>query len=192
MITAQGLPLLTSNFAKIANPAPKFQLGWNNSINYKGFSLNLLVDGKFGGQVVSVLQSMLDSYGVSKAYGDARAAGGVKINGVDPDGKAVTTVDAQKWYTSVGGRNAALGEYVYSATVVRLRQAALGYTFQLPKTFAVKSVKLSFTGRNLIYFYKKAPYDPEVTSSTANGLGGVDVFNQPATRSYGVNLNATF
>ncbi|WP_235953937.1 SusC/RagA family TonB-linked outer membrane protein [Mucilaginibacter inviolabilis] len=191
MITAQGLPLLSAGFSKIANPQPKFQLGWNHSVNYKNFSLNLLVDGKFGGQVVSVMQSILDSYGVSKAYGDARAAGGVKINGVDPSGNPVTNVDAQKWYTSIGGRNAALGEYVYSATVVRLRQAALGYTFQLPKTSAVKAVKLSLTGRNLIYFYKKAPYDPEVTSSTANGLGGVDVFNQPATRNYGFNLNVT-
>ncbi|WP_183561284.1 SusC/RagA family TonB-linked outer membrane protein [Mucilaginibacter sp. SP1R1] len=192
MITAQGLPLLSSAFSKIANPAPKFQLGWNNSINYQNFSLNLLLDGKFGGQVVSVMQSILDAYGVSKAYGDARDAGGVKINGVDPSGAAVSTIDAQKWYGSIGGRNAALGQYVYSATVVRLRQVALGYTYQLPKASAIKSLKLSLTGRNLIYFYKKAPYDPEVTSSTANGLGGVDVFNQPATRNYGLNLNATF
>ncbi|SHN34933.1 SusC/RagA family TonB-linked outer membrane protein [Mucilaginibacter sp. OK098] len=192
MITAQGLPLLSAGFSKIANPAPKFQLGWNNSFNYKNVSLNLLVDGKFGGQVVSVMQSILDAYGVSKAYGDARDAGGVKINGVDPTGNNVTTIDAQKWYTSIGGRNAALGQYVYSATVVRLREVALGYNYKLSKTAAIKSIKLSLTGRNLIYFYKKAPYDPEVTSSTANGLGGVDVFNQPATRNYGLNLNVIF
>ncbi|WP_184545539.1 SusC/RagA family TonB-linked outer membrane protein [Mucilaginibacter sp. FT3.2] len=192
LITAQGLPLLSSDFNKIANPAPKFQLGWNNSFNYKQFSVNFLVDGKFGGQVVSVQQSILDAYGVSKVSGDARDAGGVKINGVDPSGNAVTTIDAEKWYTSIGGRNAALGQYVYSATVVKLREAAIGYTYALPKTAAIKAVKLSVTGRNLIYFSKKAPYDPEVTSSTANGLGGVDVFNQPAVRTYGLNLNVTF
>lgn len=192
MITAQGLPLLTSDFVKIANPAPKFQAGWSNSFTYKKFSLSFLIDGKFGGQVVSVMQSILDAYGVSKVSGDARDAGGVKINGVDPNGNAVTTIDAQKWYTSIGGRNAALGQYVYSATVVRLREAAFGYTLGMPKTSAIQSIRLSLTGRNLFYFYKKAPYDPEVTSSTANGLGGVDVFNQPATRSYGVSLNATF
>ncbi|HMG07875.1 MAG TPA: SusC/RagA family TonB-linked outer membrane protein [Mucilaginibacter sp.] len=192
LITAQGFPLLSTDFSKIANPAPKFQLGWNNSFDYKNFSLNFLVDGKFGGQVVSVMQSILDAYGVSKVSGDARDAGGVKINGVDPDGKAISTIDAQKWYTSIGGRNAALGQYVYSATVVRLRELAVGYTYALPKSAAIRSIKLSLTGRNLIYFYKKAPYDPEVTSSTANGLGGVDVFNQPATRNYGLNLNVTF
>lgn len=190
ILTSEGLPLLSSGFSKIANPAPKFQLGWSNSFTYKQFSLNVLVDGKFGGQVVSVMQSILDSYGVSEVSGQARDAGGVKINGVDPNGNAVTTIDAQKWYSSIGGRNAALGQYVYSATVVRLREASLGYT--LPLKGAVKSIRLSATGRNLIYFYKKAPYDPEVTSSTANGLGGVDVFNQPATRTYGLNLNVTF
>lgn len=190
LITAQGLPLLSSGFVKIANPAPKFQLGWSNSFTYKKLSLNVLVDGKFGGQVVSVLQSILDSYGVSDVTGMARDAGGVKINGVDPSGNAVTSIDAQKWYSSIGGRNAALGEYVYSATVVRLREASLGYT--VTTKGPLKAIRLSLTGRNLIYFYKKAPYDPEVTSSTANGLGGVDVFNQPATRMFGANLNVTF
>ncbi len=189
MLTADGIPL-TSDFVKIANPEPKFQLGWNNSFQYQNFSLNFLVDGKFGGQVVSVMQSLLDEYGVSKAYGDARAAGGVKVNGVGPAGQAITTVDAQTWYTAIGGRNAILGEYVYSATTVRLREAALGYTLPVHNS-AFKSFKLSVTGRNLIYFYRKAPFDPEITFSTGNGLGGVDIFNQPALRSYGLKLDVT-
>jgi TonB-linked SusC/RagA family outer membrane protein len=189
MLADNGSPL-TSDFVKIANPEPKFQLAWNNSFRYKHFSLNLLVDGKFGGQVVSVMQSLLDEYGVSKAYGDARAAGGVKVNGVNPEGGAITTVDAETWYTSIGGRGAILGQYVYSATTVRLREAALGYTLPVQNS-VFKSFKLSLTGRNLIYFYRKAPFDPELTSSTANGLGGVDIFNQPALRSYGLKLDVS-
>ncbi|SDT01086.1 TonB-linked outer membrane protein, SusC/RagA family [Mucilaginibacter mallensis] len=189
LLEADGTPQ-KGDFVKIANPEPKFQLGWNNSFNYQHFSLSFLVDGKFGGQVVSVMQSILDSYGVSQAYGDARAAGGVKVNGVGPNGKPITTVNAETWYTAIGGRNAALGEYVYSATTVRLREMAFGYT--LPVNNSVfKSFKLSLTGRNLIYFYRKAPFDPEITSSTGNGLSGVDIFNQPALRSYGLKLDVT-
>jgi len=180
-----------NGYSVIGNPNPKFQLGWNNALNFDRFSLNFLVDGKFGGQVVSVLQGMLDFYGVSKVSGDARDQGYVKINGVDPNGKVVTEIDPKNWYTFIGGRNATLGEYVYSATVVRLREAALGYNFPVTKG-VVKNVRLSVTGRNLIYFYRKAPYDPEVTSSTANGLGGTDVFNLPSPRTFGVKLNATF
>ena len=79
---------------------------------------------------------------------------------------------------------------MYSATVVRLREVALGYTLPFARK-TIKSMRLSLTGRNLIYFYRKAPYDPEIASSTGNGLGGVDVFNLPAMRSYGLRLNVT-
>ena len=191
MIGSSGIPLTNNGFNYIGNPNPKFQLGWNNSFTYKNFTLGFLVDGKFGGQVLSMTQAMMDQYGVSKVSGQARDAGGVKINGVGPNGVAVTTVDPQTWYTAIGGRAGITGEYVYSASVVRLREAALGYTFPL-KSGYIKNLRLSVTGRNLIYFYKKAPYDPELTMSTGNGLSGVDVFNQPATRNFGVNLNVTF
>jgi hypothetical protein len=75
--------------------------------------------------------------------------------------------------------------------VVRLREAALGYVLPIPQGF-FKTVKVSLVGRNLVYFYKKAPFDPELTMSSGNGLSGVDVFNQPATRNMGLTLNATF
>jgi hypothetical protein len=74
--------------------------------------------------------------------------------------------------------------------VVRLREASIGYNLPLKGIF--KSMRLSLIGRNLFYFYKKAPYDPEVTMSTGNGLSGIDVFNQPVTRSFGFNLNVLF
>ena len=180
-----------NGFSDVGNPAPKFQIGWNNSFMYKNFSLNILIDGKFGGQVISVMQGMLDFYGVSKVSGQARDKGYVSINGVDPNGKPVTEIDPKNWYTFIGGRNATLGQYVYSATTVRLREAALGYTLPV-KASALKSLRLSLTGRNLLFFHKSAPYDPEITSSTSNSLGGVDVFNLPAARNFGLKLNVVF
>lgn len=176
----------------VGNPNPKFQLGWNNTFTYHDFSLNVLVDGKFGGQVVSEMQAMLDAYGVSKVSGDARDKGYVSVNGVDQTtNKTVTQIDPKNWYTFIGGRNATLGEYVYSATVVRLREAALGYTLPVHTT-ALKSLKLSFTGRNLFFITRKAPYDPEIVSATSNALGGIDVFNLPAARNLGLKLNVVF
>ncbi|HTI10944.1 MAG TPA: SusC/RagA family TonB-linked outer membrane protein [Puia sp.] len=179
-----------NGYSKVGNPAPKFQLGWNNTFTYHNFNLSFLVDGKFGGQVISVMQGMLDYYGVSKVSGQARDQGYVKIKGVDENGKDVSQIDPKNWYTFIGGRNATLGEYVYSATVVRLREAALGYT--VPVGGPIKSLRLSLTGRNLIFFSRKAPYDPELTSSTDNKLGGIDVFNLPTARSFGLKLNIIF
>ncbi|MGN7818568.1 SusC/RagA family TonB-linked outer membrane protein [Chitinophaga sp. 22536] len=191
-IDDKGSPIKQGgDFVYLGNANPKWQLGWNNNLSYGDFTLSFLIDGKFGGQVMSVTQSVMDQYGVSKATGDARDAGGVAVNGVGPDQKAVTSVDPQKWYSTIGGREAVSGEYMYSATVVRLRELSLGYTVPVKNSW-MKALRFSLTGRNLIYFYKKAPYDPEMTMSTANGLSGVDIFMPPATRNYGLTLNATF
>ena len=190
-VGTNGAPINSGIFQKVGNPTPKFQLGWENNFNYKRFTLDVLVDGKFGGKVLSMTQMLMDSYGVSVASGEARDAGGVTVNAVDPTGKAVTKVDAQTWYSAQGGRSGIAEPYMYSATVVRLRSASLGYTLPFTNSF-VKNLKISLIGSNLIYFYKKAPYDPEITMSTANGLGGVDVFNQPTTRRIGAQLNVTF
>lgn len=181
----------SNGFGFIGNPNPTFQLGWNNSLTYKDFTLSFLVDGRFGGQVLSMTQMILDQYGVSKETGDARDRGYVAVNGVDGSGNAVSKVDPQTWYGAIGGRSGISEPYIYSATVVRLREASLGYSLPIKNSF-FHSIKASLIGRNLIYFYKKAPFDPELTMSTGNGLSGVDVFNQPATRYMGLSLNLTF
>ncbi|PUZ25148.1 SusC/RagA family TonB-linked outer membrane protein [Chitinophaga parva] len=193
-IGSDGLPLVSADTRFVGNPNPRWTLGWNNSFSFHKFSLSFLVDGKFGGQVMSTTQGVLDKYGVSQVTADARQAGGVKINGVGPDGKPVTTIDAQKWYGVIGGRDGVSGEYMYSATTVRLRELALGYT--IPRAALgngfVKSIRVSLIGKNLIYFHKDAPYDPDITMSTANGLSGVDAFSVPAVRSFGASLNVSF
>jgi len=166
-------------------------MGWNNSFNYKNFNLSFLIDGKFDYEVMSVTQALLDGYGVSKASGDARANGGVSINGVTPSGKAVTTVDAEKWYTSTAGMGPVSSQYIYDGTVVRLRELTFGYDFNIKDSF-FKKLRVNAVGRNLFYISKKAPFDPEVTMSTGNSLSGVDIFMMPATRNYGLTLNATF
>ena len=191
MLNSSDAPINNGVFVKVGNPNPKFQLGWNNAFSYNKFSFEFLVDGKFGGQVMSMTQMMMDSYGTSLASGQARDAGGVSVNGVDPSGKTVTQVNAQTWYSAIGGRSGIAEPYMYSATVVRLRSALFGYNFPVENSF-VKSLRLSLIGNNLIYFYKKAPYDPEITMSTANQLAGVDVFNQPTTRRIGAQLNISF
>lgn len=191
-IDANGKPVVQGgDYVYLGNANNKWQLGWNNNFTYKDFSLSFLIDGKFGGKVMSLTQAILDQYGVSKASGNARDAGGVKVNGVDPTGNAVTTVDAKNWYTTVGGRSGVSGEYLYSATVVRLREVSLGYNVPLKNSF-IKTLKFALIGRNLAYFSKKAPFDPEVTMSTGNGLSGVDIFMPPAVRNFGLSLNASF
>jgi len=184
-------PQQSSTYNLLGNPNPLYQLGWRNDFSIYKFAVSFLIDGKFGGKVLSLTQGIMDQYGVSQATGDARLKGGVAVNGVDATGKSVTVVTPQAWYEAIGGRNGISGEYMYSATVVRLREASIAYSLPIPPGF-FKQIKLSLVGRNLAYFSKKAPFDPELTMSTGNGLSGVDVFNEPATRNFGFSLNASF
>ena len=191
LVNEKGIPLAEGTPSYLGNPNPKFIMGFNNSFNIGKLGISFLIDGKFDYEVMSVTQALLDGYGVSKATGDARANGHVAINGVTTAGAAVTSVDPQAWYESTGGMSPVSSQYIYDGTVVRLRELTVGYDFNIKDSF-FKKLRVNAVGRNLFYITKKAPFDPEVTMSTGNSLSGVDIFMMPATRNYGLTLNATF
>jgi hypothetical protein len=101
-------------------------------------------------------------------------------------------VNAQDYYGYISAKadyNAAGLEYTWDSTNIRLREIALGYT--LPKfSNAFKNVNLSLVGRNVLFFYKKAPFDPELASSTENGGQGFESFQIPSATSIGLTLRA--
>lgn len=175
-----------NNWVKAGSVAPRFNFGWNNTISYKGFDLNFLVDARIGGVGVSATQALLDRYGVSKASAKARDNGGVLVNGKPMDAEAYYAVAA-------GGTTGVLSEYVYSMTNVRLREASLSYTFPT-KWFnhKISALSVSLIGRNLWMIYNKAPFDPELTASTGTYFQGLDYFMQPSLRNIGFGVKVQF
>ncbi|MFR5759433.1 MAG: hypothetical protein ACLUE2_17670 [Bacteroides cellulosilyticus] len=55
-----------------------------------------------------------------------------------------------------------------------------------------RGIDVSLVARNLFFFYKDAPFDPDATLSVGNSLQGVDVFGMPSTRNIGFNIKFTF
>ena len=177
-----------SDLKKIGNTSPKFNLGWTNTFSYKNFSLYILIDGRFGGDVLSITEAELDKYGVSKRTGLDRDNKGVSF-----DGKQIN--DVEKFYGIVGGRDGISEYYIYDATNIRLRELSLGYS--LPKqlfnnTPYIRGIDISLIGRNLFFFKNNAPYDPDGTLSVGNALQGVDVFGAPSSRNLGFNIKINF
>ena len=195
---ADGLPIIESDavvanddntvdgLTKVGNANPDFTLGWNNSFEYKNFTIDFLIDGKFGGETMSMTEAIVEGFSNNSARETANGNVNVQIDG------SASTLSAQDYYGKVGGRNGFTGEYIYSATNVRLAEFALGYNFNLAENSFFKRVKASLVGNNLFFFYKDAPHDPNVSLSTGNALQGVDVLGLPSTRSIGLNLNLTF
>ena len=194
ILDANGVPTKASKQEKVGNVNPDFILGWNNSINYKNFFLSALINAKFGGVAFSKTEAFLDSYGVSKRTADARDAGAtMPINAVSSTGTAVSAINVVTYYSAVGDRNKIMEPYVYSRTNVRLGQLVIGYNLDVKKLgLPIKDAAFSLVGRNLFFFYKKAPFDPEQSMSTGNGMQSNDVFSVPNTRTYGFNLKVTF
>ncbi|MBU2913609.1 MULTISPECIES: SusC/RagA family TonB-linked outer membrane protein [Reichenbachiella] len=196
IVDADGRPQVQEGgLDYVGNPNPDYMWGWNNNFNYKGISLGFLVDARIGGEVMSITEAMNDLYGVSKATGDARDAGGVDMKAVYADGTAYSgLLPAQEFYTTVGGRAGITEQYVYSATNIRLREMSIGYSLPstvMEKLGPIKTAKLSLIGRNLFFLKNDAPFDPDVSMSTGTGLQGVHVFGLPSTRSIGFNLSLT-
>ena len=112
------------------------------------------------------------------------------IDVVDTNGSP-QQMTAQDYYLKIGGRAGLLGEYVYDATNVSLREVSLGYNLLFADK-GIENIRFSLIGNNLFFITKKAPFDPNIASSTGIGLQGVDIYGQPATRSIGLNINVKF
>ncbi|SKB65702.1 TonB-linked outer membrane protein, SusC/RagA family [Soonwooa buanensis] len=201
LVDENGKPTRTKDVHYLGNPNPKFMIGFANEFNIGKLGISFLVDGKFGGHVLSLTERANDLYGVSQASADARDAGGVRIpNAVyapgtaNPSSAYTGLTDAKTYYQAVGGvlPNTGIDEaYIYKATNIRLRQASVSYTFDVNSKY-MKNATVSLVGSNLFFLYKKAPFDPEQVSGNTPGGVGVDSFGNPITRSLGLSLKANF
>jgi TonB-linked SusC/RagA family outer membrane protein len=187
----KGEILKTDKKEYVGNSNPNWSLGWNNSFTFRNLTLEMLFNGKFGGKVISQTEAMLDGYGVSERSGAARDNGGVAINAVMPDGTPVTTMNAKQYYTSVGDRNGIKEVYTYNRTNIRLAQFNISYDF-LPSKSVVKHATFSIIAQNLLFLFKNAPFDPEITMNTLLVDQALDNFVVPSTRTVGVNLKVSF
>ncbi len=175
----------TDDYIKLGSVLPKANMSWRNDFSLAGFNLGFVISARFGGVVFSRTQAMLDYYGVSEATAVARDNGGVWVNGND-------LIDANSWYTTVAGGDVIPQYYTYSATNIRLQEASFGYTFPKKWFNDVCELQVSVIGRNLFYFYKKAPFDPESIASTDNFYSGIDYFMTPTTRNFGFTIRLKF
>ena len=208
LIDANGYPILATNTkSDIGNINPDWLGSISNTLTYKRFSFNFLIDVKKGGDVYSLDQDYGSWSGVYPSTAGKNAlgnpvrsplsqGGGVILQGVTQDGKANTkpvdaydiNVDGSAFpFSSVN--SLAARSYVYDAGYIKLRELSLGYS--LPATVfgrqnVIKGIDLSLSGRNLWIIHKNLPYaDPEqgAASTTPNSTTPI-VYNPNASIGY--------
>lgn len=206
IIGANGFPVVSAaaDVKIIGNSQPDWIGGWNNTFHYKNFSLNMLIDARWGFEKYNRLENFYSSFGLADYTVDRRSwkvFEGVLADGT-PNTKAVWLdqgigpdgVNYGEGYYRVYHRRA--GEtFTTDASWIRLRSASLTYKF--PKTWFggnfVKNASVSLTGNNLILVTKYFGMDPETNSaSSGSNVDGFTGFTYPSARSFFLTFNVGF
>jgi TonB-linked SusC/RagA family outer membrane protein len=191
----------------IGDVNPQWSGGIQNNFRYKDLSLSFLVDIKKGGSIFSLDQYYgqatglyQESAGLNDLGNPKRTpiaqGGGVVLPGVQAGG-ATNTVRVEAYDNSVtpyGYSNNPQEAFVYDASFVKLREAAL--TYSLPKRWigekAIKGIDVSLVGRNLWVIHSNVPYsDPEAGLSSGN-VQGYQSGAYPSVRTVGFNFKFRF
>jgi TonB-linked SusC/RagA family outer membrane protein len=199
-----GYPVRTSAMEILGNGIAKFTGGLSNTLTWKQFTLDALIDFKFGGDIYSGTEVNLTNWGLHQQTVPNREGGmvveGVVQTGTGTDGKPIygplsVTLNQQttrNYWGNLASR--AQENFMYDASFIKLRQVQLEY--KLPASILEKTpltnVSLSFVGRNLWTILRNTDnIDPESSYTSSSGQG-IDQFTMPAVRSYGFNLRLVF
>jgi TonB-linked SusC/RagA family outer membrane protein len=188
----------------IGNPNPKFVFGINNYFSYKGFDLNIFLNGVYGNKLynqmrklytnpmhnsgmlkettgIAVLE-MIDPAGSNQDITNVRIANpGATIQRITPD--------------DTNDNNRMSDRFIEDGSYLRIKNISLGYT--LPKIILskvqIENLRVYMNIQNLHTFTKYKGYDPEIGAYHQNVLTqGIDYARYPSQRIYTFGLNITF
>ncbi|CAG5012039.1 TonB-dependent receptor P3 [Dyadobacter sp. CECT 9275] len=169
----------------IGNNQPDFIYGLTNTFSYKGFDLNIAIQGTQGGEILNLsrrffenlegnanqLTTVLNRWRSPSDPGD----------GVTPRANARTT----------GNNNAISTRWVEDGSYLRVQNVSLGY--QLPASLISKAklqqVRIYASAQNLFTFTKYLNFNPEVSNYEGPLAGGVDYGVFPLAKTYTLGIN---
>ncbi|MCD7936956.1 MAG: TonB-dependent receptor, partial [Tannerellaceae bacterium] len=213
-----GIPVRQNFTTKIGNLTPDLVWGISNTVRYKRFTLNFVIDGRIGGKSYSRTHQMLWNTGVHKdsdnqwryeevVNGNITYIGkGVKVvSGSverDVDGNILSDtrvfapndvpVSYEAYITSYyPGHNRPATQNVLSETFFKLRNLSL--TYDIPELWCakmgMKKASVGFTGQNLFLWAKEYKYaDPDKGEDGS----GHENLNSPSQRYMGINIKVNF
>jgi iron complex outermembrane receptor protein len=204
---------ISENRVPIGNATPNWIGGWRTQFNYKGFSLQTLIDAKLGGDIyagsyVIGLQTgqspetLIERQGGGLPYTDPNGTTsniGVILDGVHADGRPNEQVVHYyfKYLPNAGGWGRFLSKPgILENSWIKMRELSLSYTFSpafLSKTKVFQQLNVALVGRDLFYLYTTLPdrINPEGTNGTGNAQG-LEWASYPGMRSYGFRVQANF
>lgn len=171
----------------IGKATPDFTIGWNNTLSYKNWDLNVFFNGSFGAERLNLVR-----YTMASMVGDSRfiTLKDAYVNGFDKIGQSAEYPSL----TGTGNNYQAVStKWMEKADFVRLENISLSYTF--PKKMAkFADVRLSFSCQNLFTITGYKGLDPAgstFSNSNVDVDAGIDMgaYPTPRTFTFGVRMN---
>ena len=185
-----------SDISIIGHAFPDKIVGWNNTVSWKRFDLNLMFEGAFGADRLNVGRFLMDEPN-SDVKWMTGAAGWVDRWTEDNQNTWVPNP-----FSTSNVIHSESKQYLESANYVRLSNISLSYT--LPKSMIkVCDLTLTLSAQNLFTFTKYKGGDPESTMSSFGALpgtvtgnldtnAGIDAISYPQPRSFTVGAKLGF
>ncbi|MEW5930743.1 MAG: TonB-dependent receptor plug domain-containing protein, partial [Gemmatimonadota bacterium] len=194
-IAADGLPIRDPNERVIADPTPDWTGALSAELRVLGVRLGALVERRQGGEALNLTRAFLYQWGT---HGDTETRGSRELGRdwmegpvVGPGAGRVVRID-EDWFTTLGGAAGPRAQFVEDASVTRLREVSVAYTFDRPwlrRTLGLRAVDARVAGRNLRGWTGYTGFDPEA------GVGGavlpnrgIDWFVNPPARAWVISL----
>lgn len=206
--SASGLPIINADgtysskpLVNFGNVLPKYTGGFQNTFEYKNFTLTANIDYQIGGKFFS----LSDMWGTYSGLTERTAAlnnkgipvrdpvadgGGVHVVGVDKDGKPVDTyIEGQAYFHQFYDKQM-FDNNIYDLTFVKFRELSIGYNLPMKKLGVkfIQAARVSAVAQNFWLMYSKTKdYDPSEISAVDGESGQF-----PGMRSLGFNLKFNF
>ncbi len=164
----------------IGNPNPDFIFSMNNRFEYKGFDLNIFLQGVYGNDIYNA--NRIWNEGMAVAYNQSTKT----LNRWTGEGTSNSMPRAV--FDDPNKNSRPSNRYIEDGSYLRIKNVTLGYN--LPKSwyerFHVSSARLYISGTNLYTFSSYEGFDPEV------GITGIDNSVYPVTRTISIGANISF
>ena len=166
---------------KIGDPFPTFTLGWNFSLDYKGFDLAVFTYASVGNDIY-------------RAY-ERNANYSNKFRSVLARWTGENTTNSAKnprySFTDDNSNIRVSDRYVEDGSFVKIKNIQLGYTLDKAMTRNLfKKVRVYAQVKNALTFTKYTGYDPEISGGILDT--GIDRGAYPQARTYSLGLDIKF
>ncbi|SHF84485.1 TonB-linked outer membrane protein, SusC/RagA family [Arenibacter palladensis] len=171
-------------FGAIGNGTPTLTWGFNNTISYKNWDINIFLNGSHGFDIYNLMQA-----GITGGAGDSRSfMAADQVNQWTPSNETDIPATVQLFNSS---------RYIEKGDFVRLSNLNIGYTFKDFAGLSNTTLKLYVGGQNLFLITDYSGYDPELSSRRGDQgnedvAPGINVGAYPNPRTYTLGVKVGF